>query len=139
MSDVFVFGVGRSGTTMTYCLLQSMFSHHYAEHCHFTYEPYIWDPEQFTRPYANMADLFGKTSSLSVSGIYAHFNTPLFISGAWQPGILDAVFYHRFRSRADNQPHLVKFVRGNGRMRLFRALNPQARFVLCVPGMGMIS
>ena len=50
-TDVFIFGIGCSGTTMTYSLLQSLFTRLYGKNYYSTYEPFIWDREKFNRPY----------------------------------------------------------------------------------------
>ena len=131
--DVLVFGVGRSGTTMTYSLLQSIFGHLYGDGYDSVYEPYIWDRHTFNAPYDQTKKYFGKTSSLSVEGIYQHFKTPLFVGSAKRDDYQENEFYRQFiDSPVRSKPQLAKLIRGNGRMSIFRALNPRARFLLVI-------
>jgi len=129
--DSFIFGVGCSGTTMIYSLLQSIFTRAYGENYYSTYEPFIWDREKFNRPYKKAGSLFGRTSSISVEGIYNHVKTPMFVDSASGDDYIDNEFFRHFTAAfGPGQPQLAKLIRGNGRMAVFRALNPQARFVL---------
>lgn len=131
--DVFIFGIGCSGTTMIYSLLQSIFSRRYGGNYYSTYEPFIWDREKFNRPYEKAIGLFGRTSSMSVEGIYNHIKTPMFVRSASSEDYLGNEFFRHFSAgQRPSQPHLAKLIRGNGRMPVFRALNPQARFLLVV-------
>jgi len=123
--DIFVFGIGCSGTTMTYSLLQNIFARLYGENYHSSYEPFLWDKEKFNLPYKKASNLFSKTSSLSVEGIYNHVKTPLFVDAAAKNKYLDNKFFKHFSSmHGPGMPHLAKLIRGNGRMPIFRALNP---------------
>lgn len=129
--DAFIFGVGCSGTTMSYNLLQGVFTNLYGENYFSSYEPFIWDKDKFNIPYKDASALFGRTSSLSVEGIYFHTQTPMFITGDFNKNLINNKFFNRFSSISNfNPPHLVKFIRGNGRMPLFRKLNPEAKFLL---------
>lgn len=131
--DVFIFGVGCSGTTMMYGLMQSIFSDIYEGNYYSTYEPFIWDKQQFNLPYDDASDLFGKTSSLSIEGIYKHLMTPMFVGPSSGSEYNDDEFFRHFSAtQGPGQPHLAKFIRGNGRMALFRELNPEAKFVLVI-------
>ena len=136
--DVFIFGVGRSGTTMLYSLCQSIYHHLYGDAYISSYEPYIWNPHLFNAPYDQTRKLFGKTSSISIEGIYTHLQTPMFVKEEPLPNTLNDVslndvFYDRFSEHSENTaPHLVKFIRANGRMNLFRRLNPKAKFILMI-------
>ena len=65
--DVFVFGIGCSGTTMIYSLMQSIFSQLYGDSYFSSYEPFIWDKDKFNGPYEKVSGLFGKTSSMSIA------------------------------------------------------------------------
>lgn len=129
--DVFIFGVGCSGTTMTYSLLQGIFSEIYEADYYSTYEPFIWDKKKFNIPYEQAADLFGKTASISVEGIYHHSMTPMFTGKVSRRFYKKNEFFRHFSaSHGPHQPHLAKLIRGNGRMSIFRAINPKARFLL---------
>jgi|GEM_PF-5472265 len=131
--DIFIFGVGRSGTTMLYSLCQSIYHHLYGDAYNSTYEPYIWNPHVFNAPYEKTRKLFGKTSSVSIEGIYTHLQTPMFLDDSSLPGTIKNGFYDRFSESGEHStPHLVKFIRGNGRMNLFRYLNPKAKFILMI-------
>ena len=131
--DTFIFGIGCSGTTMIYSLLQSVFTRAYGENYYSTYEPFIWDREKFNRPYKKAGSLFGRTSSISVEGIYNHVKTPMFVDSATSDDQIGNEFFRHFTAtHGPGQAHLAKLIRANGRMAVFRALNSQARFVLVV-------
>lgn len=130
--DVFIFGVARSGTTMLYSLCQRIFGQLYGEGFRSSYEPFIWDRDQFNAPYEDTRQLFGKTGALSVEGIYNHVKTPLFVPAASAEQYLSNEFYRYFSASAGHPPHVAKLIRGNGRMAIFRALNPGAGLVLVV-------
>ena len=131
--DAFIFGIGCSGTTMIYSLLQSIYSKLYQDDYYSTYEPFIWDKEKFNLPYEKYIGLFGKINSISIEGIYNHLNTPMFVDKQSSADYKDSAFFRHFSpTQGPGQPHLAKFIRANGRMALLRALNPRARFLLVI-------
>ncbi len=131
--DTFVFGVGCSGTTMIYSLLQTVYARLYDENYISSYEPFIWDREKFNCPYQKAVKYFGRTSSLSIEGIYNHVKTPLFINSADKEGYINNEFFRYFSAtQRASRPHLAKFIRANGRMSVFRALNPEAKMLLII-------
>ena len=118
---------------MVYSLCQSIFHHQYGDAYRSSYEPYIWNSELFDAPYQKTQSLFGKTGSLSIEGIWHHLQTSMFVGEVSKHGVMENNFYARFTRRDGNPtPHLAKLIRGNGRMHLFRFLNPQAKFVLMI-------
>ena len=131
--DVFVFGVGRSGTTMMYRLVQQMYLQRLDDNFRSTYEPFIWDRSLTNKLYENVTKIFGKTASLSIEGIYNHLSIPLFLEKASDIKIPDNDFFYHFSNENKNSiPHIAKFIRANGRMSLFRYLNPSAKFILMI-------
>lgn len=132
MRDVFIFGVGRSGTTMVYGFCQRVFQHLVGKNYRSIYEPYIWNSVLFNKPYEECAEHFGKTSSISIEGIHNHLNTPLFSSENPDLKALDDDFYQKFMPSGDSVIQVVKLIRGNGRMALFRQLNPEAKFIVMI-------
>ncbi len=129
--DVFVFGVGRSGTTMLYRLVQEILLSRSGRDFESIYEPFIWNPAVFDGLYEDTTRHFGQTRSVSIAGIYAHLATPLFVK---EPGPLDDYLrlevFQLLAARGESRDRVAKLIRGNGRMAIFRALNPAARFVL---------
>ncbi len=129
--DVFVFGVARSGTTLTYTLVQEILSTSFDGDLQSTYEPFIWNVRVFDDFYRDTRSLFQRTSSLSIDGIYSHLQMPMFIEKRRAAEDCGHAFFRRFSGeRPGNGPHVAKLIRGNGRMAVFRGLNPDAKFVL---------
>lgn len=129
--DVFVFGVGRSGTTMMYRLVQQAYLQKFGSDFKSTYEPFIWNRELFNGLYENVLTNFGKTASLSIEGIYHHLSLPLFSGELPNKKVQDNDFLNHFAvGESPAKPHVAKFIRANGRMALFRRLNPSAKFIL---------
>ncbi|MFC3155608.1 sulfotransferase family protein [Gilvimarinus japonicus] len=131
--DVFVFGVGRSGTTMMYRLVQQAYLQKFGSDFKSTYEPFIWNRELFNDLYENVGSLFGKTASLSIDGIYHHLSLPLFCGASTGNQLQNNEFFDHFAAqKTPTKPHVAKLIRANGRMTLFRRLNPSAKFILMV-------
>lgn len=131
--DTFLFGVGRSGTTITYRILQEIYSHLYGKRYDSIYEPFIWNTAHFNDLYENTLQNFGKINSLSIDGIYAHLNLKLFAGAEDEVNVRSHSFFERFRTAGKGaRPRLTKLIRGNGRMGFFRALNPGAKFILII-------
>lgn len=129
---VFIVGVGRSGTTLIYRIVQRLFRRRFGRDYTSSYEPLIWNRELFDREYEDCAHLFGKTSSLSVEGIYVHQQLPMFIE---QPGSLadyawSPLLQHFSREHGPTLPHVAKFIRMNGRLPLLRRLHPDAKIIV---------
>ena len=130
--DVFVFGVARSGTTMIYGLLQRILGESFEGNLQSTYEPFLWNVGLFDDLYRDTRSLFQGTSSLGIEGIYRHLRMRMFVERARLTEYRDD-FYRRFADRGPgNGPHVVKLIRANGRMAVFRGLNPDAKFVLVI-------
>ncbi len=131
--DVFVFGVGRSGTTMAYVLIQEILRDACDGDVLWSYEPFIWNVEVFDDLYESTKSLFGRTSSLNIEGIYRHLNMPMFVEKVRSTDHRDHAFFRRFSLlRPGGGSHVAKLIRANGRMAVFRDLNPAAKFVLMV-------
>lgn len=118
-----VFGVGRSGTTALYVGLQNLILANKLNY-RYIYEPYLWSHRVFDKPFAEVKDQFRTTASLSIEGIYAHKNTPLFTDA-------DNPIHDRFLSliTQDTENFLIKVIRGNGRLSLFLEKFPELRVV----------
>ena len=116
---VVIFGVGRSGTTAIYSLLQNIMRDIYGDgSIDFVYEPFLWDREIFDDLRENYGDKFKYLDSLSVDGLYWHQKLPMFIKDA-QPYIKNP-YIHELLSPEDGRSHLLmKSIRINGRFKLF--------------------
>ncbi len=131
--DVFVFGVGRSGTTMAYVLIQEILRDACGGAVLSSYEPFIWNAEVFDDFYESTKSLFGRTSSLDIEGIHRHLSMRMFVEKVRSTDHRDHAFFRRFSpERPGGGSHVAKLIRANGRMAVFRDLNPAAKFVLMV-------
>ncbi|MCI0471902.1 MAG: sulfotransferase, partial [Candidatus Aminicenantes bacterium] len=121
-----ILGVGRSGTTALYTLLQEIFIDRFGKNTDFIYEPFLWDMQAFNGRYNDVVKNFDSMNSLSVEAMYHHQNLPLFIEDATafkDNPYLDKIF-HKTSENA-----LIKFIRANGRFRLLTEICPEAKYI----------
>ncbi|WP_171133758.1 MULTISPECIES: sulfotransferase [unclassified Ruegeria] len=118
-NSVVIFGVGRSGTTALFHYLHKAYQSMQQDH-QIRYEPFLWGVKQ-----DDLDTAFTTTDELSVPGMYAHTQTPLFLKGAEHEAL------DRFISdlTLDDTPFLVKFIKANGRIDHFLKRWPNAKFV----------
>lgn len=125
---IIVFGVGRSGTTALYRLMQHILEERTPGGVDYVYEPFLWDREVFNGQLPDVMSAFSLARSLSIDGMYEHKKLPLFIRAASH--YPDNAFVSSLLEPAKpGDTLLVKFIRGNGRYRLLRALSSDAKFV----------
>jgi sulfotransferase family protein len=125
-SKIMISGVGRSGTTALYRIVQTLLrSNGMNPRC--VYEPYLWRPDVFE--HLDVDDqafvlTFNSTSSLSIEGMYAHAQTSLFARSnpPEQAAFIDQLF-------AGEGPTLVKIIRGSGRLEAFLAARSDLKII----------
>ena len=87
-----IFGVGRSGTTALYVLLQHIMLNTCKGPIDFVYEPFLRDKDTFNGKYHDVVENSGYVDSLSFEGIFNHLSLPLFIDN---PAVYrDNLFLH---------------------------------------------
>jgi len=127
----YVLGVGRSGTTALYVILQEIFGRHCRRAPHFYYEPFLRNLRQLDGPYSEVAPRMDLQASLSIEGMHEHLLLPLFISDPTPyraSRFLRALFHP-----PDRRPDvLIKFIRACGRFLLLREICPEARAVFII-------
>lgn len=128
---VCILGVGRSGTTALYCLVQEMMIDRYGEDVDFIYEPFLWDKTAFNGKYSEVKDNFNSMNSISSPGIYFHQKLPLFIEDPEKYKTNEYVG-DIFAPNDDKQNILVKFLRANGRFLLLNRVCPDCKFIFIV-------
>lgn len=137
-NNIVILGVGRSGTTALYSLIQNIISDDYR----YIYEPLLWDIETFNIPFREISDQFQKVSSLSLEGMLEHQKLPLFVTNENEvcSPYIDSWY-------DDDKPFLAKVIRGNGRLRLFSKHSENTKVVFMIrnpidvinSGVGMFS
>lgn len=128
---VCILGVGRSGTTALYTLLQEILLHEQGNNIDFIYEPFLWDKMAFNGKYHEVRGNFQEMDSMSIEGIYHHCKLPLFITDPYlykNNDYLERIF------QKDNINHniLVKFIRANGRFLLLNEICPHCKFIFVI-------
>lgn len=131
--SVLVMGVGRSGTTAIYSLLQEILNFRFRNDVDYVYEPFLWDRQTFNRPYSEVAELFNLVSSTSVESMYHHQRIPIVLnantvveedSASWLKTVLTPAVGKRH--------YLGKLIRGNGRIALIRKIRPAMKIVFII-------
>ncbi|MCP4213180.1 MAG: sulfotransferase, partial [bacterium] len=158
---VCILGVGRSGTTALYSLLQGVLAEESGGigNVDCVYEPFLWDRQVFNDFYANVTGKFKYIDSLSVEGLYHHLKLPLFIRetrpymdneylrsifaphgiespshGEGTPSHGEGTPSHGegTPSHGEERPLLAKLIRGCGRFLLLNELCPQCKFIYII-------
>jgi hypothetical protein len=125
-SEIIISGVGRSGTTAVYRIVQTLLrSNGMSPRC--VYEPYLWrtDVLQHLDVDGRAFELaFNSTSSLSIEGMCAHARTLLFArtNSPEHAVFIDQLF-------AGGGPTLVKVIRGSGRLEAFLAARSNLKII----------
>jgi len=129
--SVLVLGVGRSGTTAIYSLLQNILESIFPGDVDFVYEPFLWDRKTFNRFYSDVKDEFTLVSSISVEGIYHHKQLPILVNENSIVSEHSKDWLRRTLTPADGKSHyLGKMIRANGRIRLIRELVPTTKIIV---------
>ena len=126
-------GVGRSGTTAIYSLLQEILENNYPADIDYVYEPFLWDRATFNKPYSEAPSKFRYVPSVSVEGMYHHRQIPLLLneqsnippaSRQWLKDVLTADY--------GKKHYLGKMIRANGRVSLIREVSPQTKIIFLI-------
>lgn len=125
MKRFLIVGVGRSGTTSLYSLLQKMFS---GKKCKFVYEPFLWDQKTFDKPYDLITNEdWASNNSISVEGIFFNKQIPLFSKG--NVSCESESYIKSLFELGENELVLCKMIRGCGRLDLIRSLIPDIKII----------
>lgn len=122
-APVIIAGVGRSGTTAVFELLDGWFKALGRGGARL-YEPYVWDSEPLFRQGALNPDGF-TTQAFSARGMLAHVETPLFLT---EPEAAHDAFVSRLME-GDAPDGVLKMIRGCGRLEAYSRLYPDAKIV----------
>ena len=127
---IFIFGIGRSGTSFLTELVREIIysSEKIKPMC--IYEPFLWGEDIWDRDYIKENNLYEKMSSLSYEGIYNHLKLPLFINNEDIP---DNAYLNKIINRSGKgQNSIIKFVRANGRVNLINKIEPMAKHIFII-------
>ena len=126
-----ILGVGKSGTTVLYSILQEIFSDLYVENVSFIYEPFLWGELTWNKRLREIGPRLSEMSSFSIEGMYQHQELPLFIT---DPGKYnDNRYLKQIFNTSDKNSHvLLKFIRACGRFPLLRQICPRCIFIFII-------
>ena len=130
---VFIIGVGRSGTTAIYNLLQSALQGERPDDVDFSYEPFLWDRDTFNKPFSDVDMEFTRVSSVSIEAIYWHKKLPLFCGKNVELSEAENNYLTEMLSPGHGKSQLLcKMIRSNGRLALIRSLYPDAKIIFLI-------
>lgn len=131
MKNICILGVGRSGTKLLYTITQKiLLDNHIA--CNYSYEPFLWNRDSFNNEFHQVKHNFQYINSISIDGMYYHQQTPLFIPNnceqhyPCQQKFIDSFFTAQEK---DKRINLIKFIRANGRLKLFEPYFKNTLFI----------
>ena len=127
---ILVVGVGRSGTTAIYSLLQRILESTNPGSIDYVYEPFHWDRATFNKPFSKLNGQFQRISSLSVEGIYHHKSMPLFCDDHSQIGTdTQSWLKSLLQPNGTNTHSLIKSIRAGGRLPAIKQLSPELKII----------
>ena len=127
---IVVLGVGRSGTSALFNLLQDMCVDEFDNKVDFVYEPFLWNRKVFNKVYSEYKNEFSLSSSLSIDGMYNNKHIPQFVD----KNNLAKFEHNKFlndlaRPMKGMDCLLAKYIRGNGRYLLLKKICPDCKFI----------
>ena len=126
-------GVGRSGTTAIYSLLQAILERNSPGDVDYVYEPFLWDRATFNGKYSDVAANLRLVGSVSVEAMYHHSRIPLILGEHSEVPPESKVWLRGLLTPADGKSHyLGKMIRANGRISLIREISPQTRLIFLI-------
>lgn len=129
---VVILGVGRSGTTAIYNLLQKIMENAENRPTEFIYEPFLWERQVFNMRVKDISDQFTFMESLSSAGIYHNQRLPLFVDKESSAQTENDYLKSLFKQEKEDENLLIKFIRGNGRYRLMKRYGSDCRFIFVI-------
>jgi len=129
--NICIYGVGRSGTTAIYTMLQKILENINHGDTDYRYEPLLWNKLIFNDLYENVTDKFSDISSISIDAIYQHKSLPLFIDAVEEDHINSSGFLKEILE-TDKHNLLCKFIRCNGRIPLIKRLLPDSKSIIII-------
>ena len=127
---IFIFGVGRSGTSLLTELVRELIYQSKKVKPLCIYEPFMWGEDIWEIDYLTENYKFEKMSSISYEGIYNHLKLPLFIT---DDQISNNEYLKKIFTRGEkNQNSIIKFVRANGRVNLINKIEPKAKHIFII-------
>jgi hypothetical protein len=130
--NILVLGVGRSGTTAIYSLLQEILEDKYPEDIDYMYENFLWDRNTFNRRIKDVTFDFSAVSTLSIDGIYHHKKLPIIMKGLEGVQSESSRWLQAALSPIKKKHFLGKMIRASGRMPLIRHLKPELKIVYII-------
>ncbi len=123
-------GVGRSGTTAIYSLLQDIMESQYPKDIDYVYEPFLWDRQALNKLYKDIDPEWRYCSTLSVDAAFYNKKIPLLCG----PSMLDVgdgerEFIRRMFTPEGKTHLLCKAIRINGRLPLVKHLDSDVKLI----------
>lgn len=138
MSDeknILILGVGRSGTTAIYNLLQDILEQESPDNTDYVYEPFLWDRRVLNKKYTEISSEWENNSSISLEGAYFNKRMPLFydttdddINDKESMKFIDGILTPRNKKKNI----LVKAIRANGRVPFIRKVSPATKIIFVI-------
>jgi hypothetical protein len=141
-----ILGVGRSGTSALYTLVQSMMKDQLDGEIESLYEPFLRDQSLCGGDINDLAvrGNFKYIDSLSLEGMYYHSTLPMLIKKA-KP-YKDNPFLHKLydtkkqksplsflsKKQKTKKHRLIKYIRANGRYHLLNTIDPDAKTIFII-------
>lgn len=141
-----IFGVGRSGTSALYALIQEIMEEQLDGEIESIYEPFLREQSLCGGDVNELSVRanFKYIDSLSLEGMYNHSVLPMFIEQSKQ--YADNPFLNKLygnkkqksslfflsKKQEKKQHRLIKYIRANGRYRLLNAIDPDAKSIFMI-------
>ena len=125
-------GIGRSGTSNLFDLLYTAtFNKIDPGECSSVYEPFLWGPITWGKPYHELGKYLSSLNNISPAGVYSHKEIPMFIDDV---GSLEGSYALKYLTKITSQRKhcIAKFIRAGARTSLLEALDDDLKILYLV-------